>query len=105
MSGTVSMVGAQLAAASPSPSPSPTSASSGFGWGNALLIFILVMAGLLILLAFVGRRSRRLSYRPHPVRTEHDYEFREAAEEDIEAIEEDGGPIRRDGPGSSEDDL
>jgi hypothetical protein len=103
MSGTVSMVGAQLAAASPS--PSPTSASSGFGWGDALLIFILVMAGLLILLAFVGRRSRRLSYRPHPVRTEHDYEFREAAGEDIAAIEEDGGPIRRDAPGSGEDDL
>ena len=104
MSVTVSMLGAQLAAASPSPSPSPAS-SSGFTWGDALTIFILVMVGLLILLAFVGRRSRRLSYRPRPVRTEHDYEFREAAEEDIEAIEDDGGPPRRDVPGSREDDL
>jgi len=102
MSVSVSMLSAQLAAATPSPSPA---ASSGFTWGDALTIFILVMVGLLILLAFVGRRSRRLSYRPRPVRTEHDYEFREAAEEDVEAIEEDGGPIRRDVPGSAEDDL
>jgi hypothetical protein len=104
MSVTVSMISAQVAAASPSPSPSPVS-SSGFTWGDALTIFILVIVALLVLVAFVGRRSRRLSYRPHPVRTEHDYEFRQAAEEDVEAIEEDSGPIRRDIPGSREDDL
>ncbi len=96
MSVTVSVISAPAAA---------TTTSSGFSWGDAVTIFILVIVGLLILLAFVGRRSRPLSYRPRPVRTEHDYEFREAAEEDIEAIEEDGGPIRRDVPGSPEDDL
>ena len=101
---TVSMISAQLAAATPSPSPSPAS-SSGFTWGDAITIFVLVIVALLVLVAFVGRRSRRLSYRPHPAPTEHNYEFRRAAEEDIEAIEDDGGPIRRDVPGSREDDL
>jgi hypothetical protein len=104
MSVTVSMLGAQLAAASPSPSPSPVS-SSGFTWGDALTIFILVVVALLVLVAFVGRRSRRLSYQAHPVQSEHDYEFRRAAEADIEAVEDEGGPIRRDIPGSREDDL
>ncbi len=103
MSAMVSMLGAQLAAASPSPSPSPTS-SGGFSWGDALTIFILVIVGLLILFAFVGRRSRRLSYRPR-VLTEHDEEVREAAEEDIEAIEDTSWITRRDIPGSREDDL
>lgn len=103
MSVTVSMLGAQLAAASPSPSPSPAS-SSGFTWGDALTIFILVIVGLLILFAFVGRRSRRLTYRPR-VLTEHDEEVREAAEEDVEAIEDTSWVTRRDIPGSREDDL
>lgn len=103
MSAMVSMLGAQLAAASPSPSPSPTS-SGGFSWGDALTIFILVIVGLLILFAFVGRRSRRLTYRPR-VLTEHDEEVREAAEEDIEAIEDTSWITRRDIPGSREDDL
>jgi hypothetical protein len=104
MSVAVSMISIQVAAASPSPSPSPVS-SSGFTWGDALTIFILVVVALLVLAAFVGRRSRRLSYRVHPVQSEHDYEFRQAAEEDIEAIEDEDGPIRRDVPGSREDDL
>ena len=103
MSVTVSMLSAQLAAATPSPSPSPAS-SSGFTWGDALTIFILVIVGLLILVAFVGRRSRRLSYRPR-VLTEHDEEVREAAEDDIDDIEDNSWVTRRDVPGSREDDL
>ncbi len=69
MSVSLSMLGAQVAAASPSPSPSPS--SSGFTWGDALTIFILVIVGLLILLAFVGRRTKRLTYRPR-LQTEHE---------------------------------
>ncbi len=103
MSVTLSMLGARLAAASPSPSPSPSSAS-GFTWGDALTIFILVIVGLLILVAFVGRRSRRLTYRPR-LRTEHEVEVREAAEEDVDAIEDTSWVTRRDVPGSREDDL
>jgi sensor histidine kinase regulating citrate/malate metabolism len=83
-----------------------TSSSSTFTWGDAITIFVLVIVALLVLFAFVGRRSKRLTYRPRPKETEHIAEFREAAEEDIEAIEdEDGGPVRRDVPGSREDDL
>ncbi len=103
MSVAVSMLGARLAAASPSPSPSPAS-SSGFTWGDALTIFILVIVGLLVLLAFVGRGNRRLSYRPR-LRTEQQRETREAAEEDVEAVEDNSWPTRRDVPGSREDDL
>lgn len=103
MSVTVSILSAQLAAASPSPSPS-ASASSGFSWGDAITIFVLVMVALLILLAFVGRRNRRLTYRPR-VKTEHDREVLEAAEEDVEAIEDNSWVTRRDIPGSREDDL
>ncbi len=102
MSVSLSMLGAQVAAASPSPSPSPS--SSGFTWGDALTIFILVIVGLLILLAFVGRRTKRLTYRPR-LQTEHEREIREAAEEDVEAIEDDSWITRRDVPGSREDDL
>ncbi len=103
MSVALSMLTAQLAAASPSPSPT-ASTSSGFTWGDAITIFILVIVGLLILFAFVGRRSRRLSYRPR-VQTEHDREVLEAAEEDVEAIEDNSWVTRRDIPGSREDDL
>ena len=103
MSVTVSILSAQLAAASPSPSPSP-STSSGFTWGDAITIFVLVIVALLILLAFIGRRSRRLTYRPR-VQTEHDREVLEAAEEDVEAIEDNSWVTRRDIPGSREDDL
>jgi hypothetical protein len=62
------------------------------------------MVALLILLAFVGRRNRRLTYRPR-VQTEHDREVLEAAEEDVEAIEDNSWVTRRDIPGSREDDL
>lgn len=103
MSVTVSILSAQLAAASPSPTPS-ASTSSGFTWGDAITIFVLVIVALLILLAFIGRRSRRLSYRPR-VQTEHDREVLEAAEEDVEAIEDNSWVTRRDIPGSREDDL
>jgi hypothetical protein len=103
MSVALSMLTAQVAAASPSPSPA-ASTSSGFTWGDAITIFILVIVGLLILFAFVGRRSRRLSYRPR-VQTEHDREVLEAAEEDVEAIEDNSWVTRRDVPGSREDDL
>ncbi len=103
MSVTLSMLGTQLAAASPSPSPSPSS-SSGFSWGAALAIFVVVMVALLVLLAFVARGNRRLTYRPR-LRTERDEEIREAAEEDIEAVEDDSWITRRDIPGSREDDL
>ena len=103
MSVTVSILSAQLAAASPSPSPSP-STSSGFTWGDAITIFVLVIVALLILLAFIGRRYRRLTYRPR-VQTEHDREVLEAAEEDVEAIEDNSWVTRRDIPGSREDDL
>lgn len=103
MSGTLSMLGAQLAAASPSPSPSSPS-SSGFTLGTAILVFVLLIVGLLILVAFVGRRTRRLTYRPR-LQTEHEREVREAAEEDVEAIEDDSWVTRRDIPGSREDDL
>lgn len=103
MSVTVSVLAVQLAAASPSPSPT-SSSSSGFTWGDAIPIFILVIVGLLILMAFVGRRSRRLTYRPR-LRTEHERAVREAAEEDVEAIEDDSWVTRRDVPGSREDDL
>jgi hypothetical protein len=92
-----------LAAASPSPSPT-ASTSSGFTWGDAITIFVLVIVGLLILFAFIGRRSRRLTYRPR-VQTEHDREVLEAAEEDVEAIEDNSWVTRRDIPGSREDDL
>jgi hypothetical protein len=101
MSVSLSMLGAQVAAASPSPSPST---SSGFTWGDAALIFVLVIVGLLILVAFVGRRTQRLTYRPR-LRTERDAEVREAAEQDVEAIEDDSWITRRDVPGSREDDL
>jgi hypothetical protein len=105
MSVTVSMLAVHLAAASPTPSPSPSPASSsGFTWGDAITIFVLVIVGLLILFAFVGRRSRRLTYRPR-VQTEHDREVLEAAEEDVEAIEDNSWVTRRDVPGSREDDL
>jgi hypothetical protein len=97
MSVGVSVISAQAATSS--------SSSSGFTWGDAITIFVLVIVALLVLVAFVGRRPRRLSYRPRPKPTEHIDEFREAAEEDVEAIEENGGPIRRDVPGSREDDL
>jgi hypothetical protein len=103
MSVALSMLTAQVAAASPSPSPA-ASTSSGFTWGDAITIFILVIVGLLILFAFIGRRSRRLSYRPR-VQTEHDREVLEAAEEDVEAIEDNSWVTRRDVPGSREDDL
>jgi hypothetical protein len=79
-------------------------ASSGFSWGDAAVIFVVVIVGLLVLVGFVGRRTRRLSYRPR-LRTEHDQEIREAAEEDIEAVEDDSWVTRRDIPGSREDDL
>jgi hypothetical protein len=103
MSVALSMLTTQLAAASPSPSPA-ASTSSGFTWGDAITIFILVIVGLLILFAFVGRRSRRLTYRPR-VQTEHDREVLEAAEDDVEAIEDNSWVSRRDVPGSREDDL
>jgi hypothetical protein len=103
MSVALRMLTAQVAAASPSPSPS-SSASSGFTWGDAITIFVLVIVALLILLAFVGRRTRRLTYRPR-VQTEHDREILEAAEEDVEAIEDNSWVTRRDIPGSREDDL
>ena len=103
MSVALSMLTAQVAAASPSPSPT-ASTSSGFTWGDAITIFVLVIVGLLILFAFVGRRSRRLSYRPR-VQTEHDREVLEAAEDDVEAIEDNSWVTRRDVPGSREDDL
>jgi hypothetical protein len=103
MSVALSMLTAQLAAASPSPSPT-ASTSSGFTWGDAITIFVLVIVGLLILFAFIGRRSRRLTYRPR-VQTEHDREVLEAAEEDVEAIEDNSWVTRRDIPGSREDDL
>jgi len=93
----ISVLSAQAAAT--------TSSSSTFTWGDAITIFVLVIVALVVLFAFIGRRSRRLTYRPRPKDTEHIYEFREAAEEDVEAIEEDGGPVRRDVPGSREDDL
>lgn len=102
MSVTLSVLAVQLAAASPSPSPSPS--SSGFTWGDAILIFVLVIVGLLILVAFVGRRSQRLTYRPR-LRTEHERDVREAAEEDIAAIEDTSWVTRRDVPGSRDDDL
>lgn len=101
MSVSLSMLGAQVAAASPAPS---ASSSSGFTWGDAAVIFVVVIVGLLILVAFVGRRTRRLSYRPR-LQTEHQEEIREAAEEDVEAIEDDSWITRRDIPGSREDDL
>jgi len=103
MSVALSMLTTQLAAASPSPSPA-ASTSSGFTWGDAITIFILVIVGLLILFAFVGRRSKRLTYRPR-VQTEHDREVLEAAEDDVEAIEDNSWVTRRDVPGSREDDL
>lgn len=103
MSVTVSVLAVHLAAASPSPSPTAAS-SSGFTWGDALTIFVLVIVGLLILVAFVGRRSRRLAYRPR-LRTEHEVDVREAAEEDVDAIEDTSWVTRRDVPGSREDDL
>jgi hypothetical protein len=103
MSVALSMLAAQVAAASPSPSPT-ASTSSGFTWGDAITIFVLVIVALLILFAFVGRRSRRLTYRPR-VKTEHDREVLEAAEEDVEAIEDNSWVTRHDIPGSREDDL
>jgi hypothetical protein len=103
MSVSLSLLSAQVAAASPSPSPS-SSSSSGFTWGDAALIFVLVIVGLLILVAFVGRRTQRLTYRPR-LRTERDAEVRKAAEKDVEAIEDDSWITRRDVPGSREDDL
>ena len=103
MSVALSMLTAQVAAASPSPSPT-ASTSSGFTWGDAITIFVLVIVALLILFAFIGRRSRRLTYRPR-VQTEHDRAVLEAAEEDVEAIEDNSWVTRRDIPGSREDDL
>ena len=103
MSVALSMLTAHVAAASPSPSPA-ASTSSGFTWGDAITIFVLVIVALLILFAFIGRRSRRLTYRPR-VQTEHDREVLEAAEEDVEAIEDNSWVTRRDIPGSREDDL
>jgi hypothetical protein len=97
------MLTAQVAAASPTPSPA-ASTSSGFTLGDAITIFVLVIVALLILFAFIGRRSRRLTYRPR-VQTEHDREVLEAAEEDVEAIEDNSWVTRRDIPGSREDDL
>ncbi|HTT53348.1 MAG TPA: hypothetical protein VMH35_18285 [Streptosporangiaceae bacterium] len=94
MSAAVNLIGAQGAA----------TASSTLTWSGAITIFVLVIAGLLILVAFVGRRSQRLSYRPRPKQTQHIEEFREAAEADVEAIEE-SDPTPRNGPGFREDDL
>ncbi|MGP8001647.1 MAG: hypothetical protein ACLPKI_30630 [Streptosporangiaceae bacterium] len=96
MSAGVNLISAQVAATA--------SSSSAFTWGDAITIFVLVIVALLILVAFVGRRSQRLAYRPRPKQSRHIEEFREAAEEDVEAIEE-SDPIPRDGPGFREDDL
>jgi membrane protein implicated in regulation of membrane protease activity len=102
MSVSLTVLGAQGAAASPAPLPS--AASSGFTWADAAIVFVLVILALLILVAFVGRRTRRLSYRPR-LHTEREVEVREAAEEDVEAIEDDSWVTRRDIPGSRDDDL
>jgi hypothetical protein len=94
MSVTGSMISTQAAA----------TASSGFTWGDAAVVFVVVIVGLLVLVGFVGRRTRRLTYRPR-LRTERDEEIREAAEEDVEAVEDDSWVTRRDTPGGREDDL
>jgi hypothetical protein len=78
--------------------------SSGFTWADAAVIFVLAIVGLLVLVAFAGRRTRRLTFRPR-VRTEHNRRIREAAEEDVEAIEDGRYVPRRDVPDSPDDDL
>jgi hypothetical protein len=79
-------------------------ASSSFTWGDALVIFVLVIGALLVLVAFAGRHTRLLTFRPR-VRTSHSRRVREAAEEDVDMIEQSDYEPRRDRPGSREDDL
>ena len=81
-----------------------TTTSSGFSWGDAAVIFVLVIVGLLVLVAFFGRRTRRLTFEPR-VRTAHNRRIRRAAEADVETIQGGGYVPRRDIPDTPEDDL
>jgi hypothetical protein len=88
------------------PVAASSSSSSGFTIGDAIIVFVLVIAAFTLIAALIARRPPgRLAYRPR-VRSERARRVREAAEEDIETIEEDPGFVeRRDVPGSREDDL
>jgi membrane protein implicated in regulation of membrane protease activity len=67
--------------------------ASGFTAGEALAVFVVVMVVLAVLLAFVGRRTRRLVSRPR-LRSAHSRRIRRAAEQDFETIEQDEAPWR-----------
>jgi hypothetical protein len=73
-------------------------ASNSFSWSDALVIFVVVIVGLLVVVALVGRRTRLLVSRPR-LRTVHSRRVRQAAEEDVAEIERDarlyGRPVRR----------
>ncbi len=85
------------------------SASNSFSWTDALVIFVVVIAALLVTVALVGRRTRLLVSRPR-LRTTHSRRVRRAAEEDVAEIERNarfygrpvGGARRRE---EEDDDL
>lgn len=73
------------------------SASNSISWAEAAVIFAVVIVGLLLTVALVGRRTRLLVSRPR-LRTSHSRRVRRAAEEDVAEIERDarlyGRPVR-----------
>ncbi|MGH3119947.1 MAG: hypothetical protein ACRDND_02770 [Streptosporangiaceae bacterium] len=64
------------------------SASNNFSITDAVVIFVVVIAALLLTVALVGRRTRLLVSRPR-LRTMHSRRVRRAAEEDVAEIERD----------------
>ena len=79
MTSGVSMISAWAQAAS---------ASNSFSITDAVVIFVVVIAALLLTVALVGRRTRLLVSRPR-LRTMHSRRVRRAAEEDVAEIERD----------------
>ena len=78
-------------------------ASSGFTVRDAVVIFVVVIVVLAVLVSLVGRRTRRLAFRPR-VRSAHSQRIRRAAGLDVEAIErnkefpEGEAPLHREAP-------
>ncbi len=80
--------------------------ASGFTAGEALAVFVVVLVVVSVVLAFVGRRTRRLASRPR-LRSAHSRRIRRAAEQDFETIEQDESqwremPGHRDDPRNDE---
>ena len=77
-----------------------TSATTGFSVADAIGLFIVIVVIALVVVVVLALRPPRAGTRP--ARLER---IKRAAEEDVEAIEEDNNFISPDAPGRQEDDL